>query len=72
MLHLVHARAASDETMRRLARKAADEHVQVYQDARDGRMYASSVSQPGFLHHVTLPCWWRSGWSIPRSWSQPR
>jgi hypothetical protein len=53
MLHLVHARSASDETMRRLARKAADEHVQVYQDARDGRMYASSVSQPGFLHHVT-------------------
>jgi hypothetical protein len=53
MLHLVQSRTAHDETMRRLARKAADEHVQIYQDGRDGRMYASSVSQPGFLHHVT-------------------
>lgn len=54
MLHLVHTSESTDDALRRLARKAAAEHVHIYEDRRDGRTYASSVSQPGYLHHVTM------------------
>ncbi len=45
--------AERDEAIRRLARKARAEGVQLFRDARDGRYYASSVSQPGKFHFLT-------------------
>ena len=49
--------AAREDTVRRLARKARAEGVQLFRDARDGRHYASSVSHPGKMHYVTgLSC----------------
>ena len=45
--------AARDEAIRRLARKARAEGVQLFRDARDGRHYASSVSYPGKMHYMT-------------------
>ena len=49
----VRLEAARDDAVRRLARKARAEGVQLYRDAKDGRHYASSVSHPGKFHYVT-------------------
>jgi hypothetical protein len=49
----VRIEAERDEAIRRLARKARAEGVQLYRDAWDGRFYASSVSCPGAMHYVT-------------------
>jgi hypothetical protein len=45
--------AERDEAIRRLARKARAERVQLFCDSRDGRYYASSVSCPGKMHYLT-------------------
>lgn len=42
-----------EDAVRRLAAKARAEGVKLYRDARDGRYYASSVSQPDHLHYLT-------------------
>ncbi len=42
-----------EQALLRLGRKARQEGVRLYRDARDGRHYASSVSQPGQLHYIT-------------------
>lgn len=42
-----------EEAVWRLALKARDEGVKLYHDPRDGRYYASSVSNPGQLHYLT-------------------
>jgi hypothetical protein len=53
----VRIEAERDEAIRRLARNARAEGVQLYRDGRDGRYYASSVSHPGELHYLTgLSC----------------
>ena len=54
---MIRLEAERDEAIRRLAAKARKEGVQLFRDARDGRHYASSVSQPGTLHYLTgLSC----------------
>jgi hypothetical protein len=45
--------AEREDAIRRLARKARKEGVQLFRDSRDGRYYASSVSHPGKMHYVT-------------------
>src|SRR5699024_7548474 len=42
-----------EQAILRLAQKARDEGVRLFRDPRDGRHYATSVSQPGRLHYVT-------------------
>ena len=42
-----------EQMLRRLAAKAEAEGVKLYRDPKDGRHYASSVSNPGHLYYLT-------------------
>ena len=42
-----------EQMLRRLAEKARVEGVKLYRDERDGRHYASSVSNPGHMYYLT-------------------
>ena len=47
------SRETHEQAVHRLAAKAREQGVRLKQDPRDGRYYASSVSQPGTWHYVT-------------------
>jgi hypothetical protein len=50
---MIRLEAEREDAVRRLARKARAEGVQLYHDAKDGRHYTSSVSTPGRMYYVT-------------------
>jgi hypothetical protein len=50
---IVRTQETLEDAMIRLADKARNEGVKLYRDAKDGRYYASSVSNPDTMHYVT-------------------
>jgi hypothetical protein len=50
---MVRTSETREQALERLAAKAREEGVKLYQDPADGRYYASSVSTPGRRHYVT-------------------
>lgn len=50
---MVRKSESREDALIRLANKARAEGVKLYQDPKDGRYYASSVSNPGHMHYVT-------------------
>ncbi len=53
MVTAVRTQETREEAITRLAAKARAEGVKLYRDPKDGRYYASSVSNPDKLHYVT-------------------
>jgi hypothetical protein len=53
MVTATRSQETREQALHRLADKARQEGVKLYQDPVDGRYYASSVSQPGHKHYVT-------------------
>ncbi len=52
-MQTVERRETRDAAIVRLAEQARQSGVRICRDRRDGRHYASSVSQPGTWHYVT-------------------